>query len=88
MLFNLILSLQTAFVPNRRGLDNVFIAQEIIHTIGQKKGKKGYIAIKIDLVKSYDHLEWNFIRDTLTLFKFPRKLLDLIMNCVSSSTIS
>lgn len=47
----------------------------------------GY-AIKIDLEKTYDCLEWSFIRDTLHLFKFPEHLISLVMSCVSSSTIS
>ena len=46
------------------------------------------MAIKIDLEKAYNRLEWSFIRDTLTLFKIPNQLITLIMSCVSSSSIS
>uniref|UniRef100_A0A2N9GZ20 DUF4283 domain-containing protein n=1 Tax=Fagus sylvatica TaxID=28930 RepID=A0A2N9GZ20_FAGSY len=38
ILNNLISPYQTAFVPGRRGVDNVIIAQELIHTIQKKKG--------------------------------------------------
>ena len=47
--------------------NNMIIAQELIHTMSLKKGKEGFMAIKIDLEKAYDKLEWYFIRDILNL---------------------
>ena len=79
---------QTAFMPGRRGLDNVVVAQELIHSLDKKKGKVGFMAIKVDIVKAYDHLEWSFIRNVLNAFRFPVELIKLIMSCVSSTTIS
>ena len=46
------------------------------------------MAIKIDLEKAYDRLEWHFIRDVLELYRLPPSLIKLIMSCVSSSSIS
>ena len=60
-LAKLISPLQTAFTPRRKGMDNAIIAQEVIHTICRKRGRVGYMALKIDLEKAYDKLEWNFI---------------------------
>ena len=37
----LISPMQTAFVPGRKGIDNIIIAQEIIHSLGKKKGRIG-----------------------------------------------
>lgn len=71
LLSGLISPLQTAFVPGRLGMDNMIITQEIIHTMSKKKGKIGYMAIKIDLEKAYDRLEWHLIRDMLNLYCFP-----------------
>ena len=61
LLYNLISPIQATFMPGRRGLDNVLIAQKLIHSINKKKGRMGYMAIKVDLKKAYDRLEWNFI---------------------------
>ena len=69
-------------------MDNVIIVQELIHTIGRAKGRKGYMAIKIDLEKAYDRIEWSFIREILFMFNFPKKLIELIMSCVSSVSTS
>jgi hypothetical protein len=44
LLNNLISLYQTAFVPGRRGVDNVIIAQELIHTIQKKKGRLGHLS--------------------------------------------
>ena len=46
------------------------------------------MTIKIDLEKVYDRIEWSFIKDTLSLFRFPSHLIKLIMSCVSSLSIS
>ena len=53
----------------------MIIVQELIHTLSLKCGREGYMAIKIDLEKAYDRLEWNFVRDMLLLFKVPDPLI-------------
>ena len=57
----LVSPLQSAFVLGRRSVDNAIVVQEIIHTISNKKGRVGYMAIKVDLEKAYDKIEWSFI---------------------------
>ena len=46
------------------------------------------MAIKIDLEKAYDRLEWDFIRDTLKLVKFLEHFFSIILSCISSATVS
>ena len=79
---------QTAFVPGRRGIDNVIIVQELIHIIGRANGRKGFMAIKIDLEKAYHRIKWSFIREMLIYFNFPASLIEIIMSCVSSVSTS
>uniref|UniRef100_A0A2N9HHK0 Reverse transcriptase domain-containing protein n=1 Tax=Fagus sylvatica TaxID=28930 RepID=A0A2N9HHK0_FAGSY len=85
---NLVSPFQAAFVPGRRGLDNVVIAQELIHSIHRKKGRMGQLIPKLDLEKAYDRIEWDFIREVLTFFKFPPSFVDLVLECVSTSSFS
>ena len=64
------------------------MVQELIHSIGNKIGKVKYMAIKVDLEKAYDKLEWSFIRDVLVTANLPHNLVTLIMSCVSSMSTS
>jgi hypothetical protein len=86
LLSHLISPYQAAFVPGKKGVDNVIIAQELIHSLHKKKGKLGQFVLKIDLEKAYDRLEWSFIREVLLFFKFPTSLVSLILECVSSTS--
>ena len=47
---------QVSFVPGSHITDNIILAQEIVHTMRRKTGKKGFMMIKIDLEKAYDKL--------------------------------
>lgn len=49
---------QLAFIQGRQILDNIVIAHEWIHTLNQKrKGNEEYMAIKLDMSKTYDRVE-------------------------------
>ncbi|CAL8996267.1 unnamed protein product [Prunus brigantina] len=52
---------QSDFVPQRLILDNVMAAFEIMHFMkGLKKGQQTKMAIKLDMAKAYDRVEWSF----------------------------
>ena len=57
-LLNKIISpLQGAFAPSRLINDNTMLAHEIMHSFKKKKGKRGYMEIKLDMEKAYDRLQ-------------------------------
>lgn len=52
---------RSAFVPRRLITDNVLVAFKVNHFTNYKtQGNKGYMALKLDISKAYNRIEWNF----------------------------
>lgn len=88
ILCNLIGPFQSSFLPGRDTTDNAIVLQEIVYAMKMSKKKKGEVAYKIGLEKAYDHVDWDFLRGTLSEFGFPGPITNLIMSCVTKSSLS
>lgn len=82
---NLISETQSAFVAWRLITDNFLVAQKIFHALRKNQScQSKYVAIKTDMSKAYDRVEWDFLRATMEKMGFYQKWIHLIMSCVSS----
>lgn len=76
---------QFAFVPGRSIPDNVLLAFELLHYMKQKKrGGEGEVALKLDVSKAYDRVNWGFLKHQMVQMGFSIKWISWIMLCVTT----
>ncbi|XP_074322969.1 uncharacterized protein LOC141659929 [Apium graveolens] len=76
---------QSAFVPGRNITDNVLLAFELIHYMKQKRGGvEGDVALKLDISKAYDRVDWRYLKYRLSEMGFDERFIRWIMLCVST----
>uniref|UniRef100_A0A8I6Y3E3 Reverse transcriptase domain-containing protein n=1 Tax=Hordeum vulgare subsp. vulgare TaxID=112509 RepID=A0A8I6Y3E3_HORVV len=76
---------QSAFVPGRLITDSALIAFECIHSIRRQSGRQPFFALKLDLLKAYDRIEWEYLHACLLRLGFAEAWVNSVMRCVTST---
>ena len=76
---------QSAFAKGRLISDNILIAFETLHCMkNYNSSASGFMALKLDMSKAYDRVEWVFLENVMRKMGFSERWIGLIMVCVRS----
>lgn len=74
---------QSGFLKGRLITDNILLTQELIHSLDVKT-RSSNLALKIDMTKADDRVNWAFLSTVLKAFGFSEKLIDLVMRTINN----
>ncbi|KAK9931600.1 hypothetical protein M0R45_018872 [Rubus argutus] len=69
----------SSFVPSRLITDNILATNEVAHFIHNQRTGDEYMALKLDLSKAYDHMEWTFLCKGWQILEYPDSLIASIL---------
>ena len=88
-MLDLITEHQSTFAKNRLISDNVLVAFETLHCMkSHNLGQTGFMALKLDMSKAYDRVEWNYLQKLMEKMGFCSRWISLSMECIRTISYS
>ena len=84
---DLITKHQSAFAKNSLISNN--LAFETLHCVkNHNSGQTCFMALKLDMSKAYDRIEWNYLQKLMEKMGFCSRWISLIMECIHTISYS
>lgn len=61
---------QSAFILGRSITDNILLGYECLHWLINSTSKQDFAAVKLDMIKAYDRVEWTYMGAILRALGF------------------
>ena len=76
---------QSTFLKDRRMLESVLMANEVIEEV--RRSRRREVCLKVDFEKAYDSVRWSFLLDMLHRMGFHNKWIKWVKGCLESASV-